>query len=415
MKKIFAISLGLAALVACNKNVAENAAPGTPIRFALSGEYTFTKATEAALEDADEIQIIAGAPVNGATKATVSGTALTLATPLYWAPGQTAATDFVAIYPYNSSTSLYVDYDLFYGNTHDYDYHKLYMTAHVSSAPTDQSIVLPFKHPFSKVLINITNNLGSDVVESVVVKGVKMSATLDLMSGVADLGEAAAKDVPAAKLADNSYAMIVMPQSAQPTIEVTTQLGSVYTFALASAFNFEAGKVATASLTLEGQGGGGSTVGDAVNFGFSVTDWAAVATEPNFGQDNVAMGAYWYAVGCLYTDDNTLSAWAKDFPMTYMGKSGTDEIWTITVNYDETMAVNPADVGFKLRKFSDSDTDKWANQLGMWSTDPNDTMNIAYDYGLANSTDGNKNIRFDAAGNYTLTLTGKTLEVVKNP
>ena len=413
MKKIFAISLGLAALVACNKNAVETAAPGTPIRFSVSGEYTFTKATEAALEDNDEIQIIAGAPVSAATKATVAGTALNLETQLYWGVGQTATTDFVAIYPYSNTTATTVDYDMSNG---DYAYHTMFMTAHVASAPTDQSVVLPFKHPFSKVLINITNNLGSDAVSSVVVKGLKMAGTLDLVAETIDLGTATAVDVPATKLADNSYAMIVMPQSAQPTIEVTTDLGSVYTFVLASAFNFEAGKVATAGLTLEGQGGGGSTPGEAVAFGFSVTDWAAVATEPAFGQDNVSMGAYWYAVGCVYDDDNTVSAWGKDFPLTYMGKSGDDEIWTVTLHYDEAMAANPADMGFKLRKFSSStpDDQKWNDQLGMWGTDTNDYMNIDYDYGLATSADGNKNIRFDAAGSYTLTLTGKSLHVVKN-
>lgn len=414
MKKIFALALGVAALAACNKNTVEPVTPGAPIRFAVSGDYTFTKATEAALEDNDEIQIIAGAPVSAATKATVSGANLTLTTQLYWAPGQTAATDFVAIYPYSNTTATTLNYDLSNG---DFAYHKMYMTAHVSSAPTDQSIVLPFKHPFSKVLVNIDNQLGSDAVETVLVKGVKMAGTLDLVAETIDLGSSAAVDVAATKITDDSYGIIVMPQSAQPAIEVTTHLGSVYTFALPAAFNFEAGKVATATLKLEGQGGSGQTQGDAINFGFSVTDWAAVAAEPDFGQPNVAMGAYWYVTGCVYTDDNTVAPWSQDFPMTYKGQSGTDDVWEITINYDEAMAGDvEVNKGFKLRNYASTtaDADKWNNQLGMWGTDANNTMNIAYDYTLANSAEGNKNIRFDAAGNYKLTLTGKTLVVVKN-
>ena len=412
MKKLFALTLGLAALAACNKNAVEPATPGTPIRFAVSGEYTFTKATEAALEDDDAIQIIAGAPVDAAAKAPVNGTALDMTTKLYWAPGQTATTDFVAIYPYTSNTATTIDYDLSNG---DYAYHKLFMTAHVASAPTDQSVVLPFKHPFSKVLVNITNNLGSDEVETVKVKGVKMAASLNLVAGTVDLGNATAVDVDATKVADNSYGIIVMPQSAQPTIEVTTHLGSVYTFALTAAFNFEAGKVATASLTLDSQAGGGQTQGDVIGFGFSVTDWAAVATNPSFGQDNVTMGEYWYAIGCVYTDDNTVAAWSKDFPMTYKGQtSDGDEIWEITINYDESMATDDGSKGFKLRKFSDSTADKWANQLGMWNSDTNDYIDIDYGYGLATSSDVNKNIRFATSGSYTLSLLGKYLNVQKN-
>lgn len=417
MKKIFAISLGLFAVLACNKQNEVTSVTGAPIRFSVSGDYAFTKATEAALEDDDEVQIIAKAPVNAATKAVVDGAALNPVSDLYWGPGQTTATDFVAIYPYTATTATSISYNLFNENVHDYAYHKMFMTAHVSSAPTDESIVLPFKHPFSKVLVNITSNLGSDVVESVVIKGVKMEATLDLVSGAIDLGEAAAVNVPATKLTDNSYAMIVMPQSAQPTIEVTTHLGSVYTFALASAFNFEAGKVATASLTLAGQGGGGQDLGDPISFGFSVANWAAVETEPDFGQDNVAMGAYWYVIGCVYDNDNTVGAWGKDFPMTYKGQINDEDVWEVTLNYDESMAGDvEGSKGLKFRRYSSStpEAEKWNDQLGMWGTDGSTYMNIAYDYNLATSTDGNKNVRFETAGNYKLTLTGNSLTVVKN-
>ena len=101
--------------------------------------------------------------------------------------------------------------------------------------------------------------------------------------------------------------------------------------------------------------------------------------------------------------------------MTYGGKNAQDkDIWTITVNYDETKAAQPVDYGFKLRKYSSetAEADRWNTQLGMYANDVNDYMNIEYDYGLADSA--NKNIRFSEAGNYTLTLTGNSLTVVKN-
>lgn len=416
MKKIFTYTLGLLALAACNKEAAEIEVPASQIRFSLSGEFSFTKATEATFEDNDEIQIIAGAPVNAATKATVDGTALNLTSALYWGQGQTTSTDFVAIYPYTSSTETTVNYDLLYGGTHDYDYHKLYMIAKASSAPTEDAIALPFKHPFSKVLVDITNNLGSDAVASVVFEGVKMQGALDLVAGTVDITGAEAVNAPAAAIDATHYGLIVMPQTAQPRLVVTTTLGSTYTYTLPAAFNFEAGKVATAAITLEGQGGSGDAHGGAISFGFSVTDWSAAAENPGFNEPAISMGNYWYAVGCLYDDDDEIEPWTVDFPMNYGGLVDSKEVWTLTINYDESMTDQEVSKGFKFRRYASTtaDENKWDTQYGMWADDANTNMNIEFDYGLATATDGNKNIRFETAGNYTLTLTGNTLVVVKN-
>jgi len=417
MKKYFAIALGLLAIAACQKQGTEVVATDTPIRFSVKQNiFTFTKATESALEDADQIQIIAGAPVNAASKATVSGENLTLTTPMYWINGQTASTNFVAIYPYNSSTSTTVEYNLNLGGNHDYDYHKLYLVAKATSAPTDEKVALNFRHPFSKILVNVNNQLGSDAVETVKLKNIKMEGVLDLIAeDVDNLGEDV--DVTAAKLSDTQWGAIVMPQSAQPTLEVTTALGSKYNFVLPAAFDFDAGKVATASVTLKGQGGGGDEPGDAIAFSFSVTDWAAADENPGFEDGDVQMGEYWYALGCLYEDDNTIGAWSKDFPLTYKGKDNDlNDVWEITINYDETLAGdNEQARGFKFRKYSSTtpEDQKWNTQLGMWGTDPSDYMNIEFDYGLTGSD--NKNIRFEEAGRYQLTLTGNTLEAVKIP
>ena len=417
MKKYFAIALGLLAVAACQKQGTVVVTPDTPISFSVKQNiFTFTKATESALEDADEIQIIAGAPVNAASKATVSGENLTLTTPMYWINGQTASTNFVAIYPYTSSTLTTVEYNLNYGGNHDYNYHKLYLVAKATSAPTAEKVALNFRHPFSKILINVTNQLGSDAIETVKLKSIKMEGDLDLIAeDVKNLGEDV--DVTAAKLSDTQWGAIVMPQTAQPTLEVTTTLGSKFNFVLPAAFAFEAGKVATASVTVKSQGGSGDEPGDAIAFSFSVTDWAAADENPGFADGDVQMGDYWYALGCLYDDDNTIGAWAKDFPLTYKGKNNDEkDVWEITINYDEALAGDKEQArGFKFRKYSSStaEGDKWNTQLGMWGTDPNDYMDIEYDYDLTGSD--NKNIRFEEAGRYKLTLTANTLEAVKIP
>ena len=416
MKKALISILAVAAtLVACQKQASMVNVPESPIRFSLGGTYAFTKATEAALEDADEIQIIAGAPISSASKGTVSGSNLTLTPAMYWAKGQSEAATFVAIYPYTASTSTSIAYDLNFGGNHDFAYHKNYLVAKASSAPTEEKVALNFRHPFSKVLINVDNQLGSDAVASVVLKTIKMSGTLDLVAETVDVSEAEATDVTASKLSDTQWGAIVMPQSARPTLEITTTLGSKYTFTLPAAFTFEAGKVTTASVVLEGQSGGGDSHGAPASFSFSVANWTNGAQNPGFENGAVAMGEYWYVLGCVYQEDNTVAAWAKDFPMTYGGKNAQDkDIWTITVNYDETKAAQPVDCGFKLRKYSSetAEADRWNTQLGMYASDPNDYMNIEYNYDLASSA--NKNIRFSEAGNYTLTLTDNSLTVAKN-
>lgn len=417
MKKLFAFAIGVIAIAACNKQADPVAVPETPIRFSVqqSNLFSFTKATEAALGDDDAIQIIAGAPISAASKATVAGANLTLETPMYWGKGQVDATTFVAIYPYTSSTSTSVNYDLNFGGNHDFNYHKLYLVAKASSAPTDDKVALNFRHPFSKVLINVTSKLGSDAVASVELKGVKMEGVLDLVAESVNIENVEASNVTASKLSDTQWGAIIMPQEAQPQLVITTELGSVYTFNMGAAFNFEAGKVATAAVTLEGQGGGGDEQGNATSFSFTVTDWAAAEGTPGFEDGTIAMGSYWYVLGTVYQEDNTVGPWAKDFPMTYKGKSGDDEIWEITVNYDETMATAEAGPGFKLRRYASTTENKWAVQYGMWASDPSDVIDIQYSYDLANATDGNKDIRFSEAGRYTLTLTGNTLEVEKIP
>ena len=406
------------AIASCAKQEVSVVTPDTPISFCVkqNSMFAFTKATESALVDDDEIQIIAGTPVSAASKATVSGTNLVLTNPIYWKKGQTASADFVAIYPYTSSTSTTVDYNLNYGGNHDFNYHKLYLVAKASSAPTEEKIALNFRHPFSKVLINVTNQLGNDGVASVELKSIKMEGVLDLVAETVNLEGKENVNVTASKLSDTQWGAIVMPQSAQPQLVVTTELGSVYTFTLPAAFNFEAGKVATAAVTLVGQGGSGDDHGDAASFSFTVTDWSAAAENPGFEGGSIAMGNYWYVLGTVYQEDNTVGAWAKDFPMTYGGKNNQDkEIWTITINYDEAKATAQAGPGFKLRKYSSAtpEDEKWNVQLGMSSEDPNTYVDIDYTYDLSSSN--NKDIRFEEAGRYTLTLTGSTLSVEKIP
>ena len=180
-------------------------------------------------------------------------------------------------------------------------------------------------------------------------------------------------------------------------------------------YAFEAGKVATTagSITLSAVSGGASGIQqNAVNaYSFSTTDWSNASLNPDAPTPGtVTMAEYWNVIGTVYGADNTVSAWANDFPMTY----GTDGKWSITINYDESKAGAGQGVGFKLRKFNESTADKWATQLGFY-TSTEDTYTIASggDYNLSNAGDS-KNIRLAETGSWTLVLDGVSLTATKN-
>lgn len=400
MKKLFALTLGVATLVcACNREEMPQTANDTrEVHFSVpANTFSFTKATEAALEDDDVIQIIAGSPINANSAATVSGESLNLTSKLYWKAGQTVPTNFVAIYPGAGQTTTTIDnYDLVGGGNHDYAYHSKFLVASTTANP-DETVALAFKHPFSKVVVNVNSDeLGEDAVSTVKLNGVVLQGAMDLAASTIDIEGKEAGNVTAAKIADNSYAAIVMPQTARPTLVIETELGSIFNFVLPADFTFEAGKVATAAVTLKG---GGSSAGGRteVAFTFSVTDWDASATNPAFEEGESTLGAYWQIFGTVYSDDDeeagvpTVEAWAKKYNMTYLGNG----VWEITINYDPAMTDDPTGKGFLFVK-----DDTYA---GMY-TGTESLDEFAAGYELKTVEAQRKNIFLTEKGNYTFTL-----------
>lgn len=398
MKKILVLTFGVLALMcSCSRQEMPGNNEPREVSFSISqNAYVFTKATEAALEDNDVIQIIAGNPINATSAATVSGSTLTLASKIFWNAGQTVPTNFVAIYPGAGQASTTIDnYDLVGGGSQDYGYHSKYLVASKTANP-ETAVVLDFKHPFSKVIVNITNELGADAVASVTLNGVVLQGAMDLAAGTINIEGIEAGNVTATKIADNSYAAIIMPQSAKPTLVVRTELGSTYTFVLANNFNFEAGKVATAAITLVGGGSGEGGRTEAA-FSFSVTDWAAAAENPGFSAGEVTLGDYWQIFGCVYSDEDTendvptVEAWEKKYNMTYLGEGR----WTITINYDPAMTDDASGKGLLFVK---GDT-----YAGMY-TGTESMDEFAAGYNLKTVESERKNIFLTASGNYTFTL-----------
>ena len=351
MKKLFIAFLALAAVVSCQrKDMLSNVKAPGEVRFtAAVGDYSFTKATDSALENGDKVRIVAGTPINATAVGTVEGTALTLDTPIYWGAEQTESTTFAGIYQSGevASATASLEYDLLYGGAHAYESHNLFMAAAKTVAP-GTTVALNFKHPFSKININITNQLDNDAVAKVQVKDVVMDAALDIANETVTLGTTK-KSFEAFKLADNKYAAIIMPQKAAPSIVVTTASGKAYTFALADAFTFAPGSAYTAALTLK-PGATPPPPGEAVAFTFAVTPWAdGGALE--YG-DGVEYTPSWAVCGKL----NGAEDWVDDaivMTQTTPGTEAWEGIWEADIDY------KGGDV-FKLRWGRD-----WARQAGM--------------------------------------------------
>ncbi len=425
---LFFAAFAAAALVSCNKAEVENYVPDTAnaVKFKVEnlGMYSFdTKAVAIGEEGTSSVGIFASELNATNVEATVAGTALTPTSPIYWGVGQTSETTFCAVYPYaggRSATTFAYEIPADQSNVDAFTYQDNLITAVTSAKPSDAAVAFTFKHPFAKMVININNkNAGGDVVSTVVVEGLKGSTQIDVTTvpATVDLADATSVVTPyavsAATQATLQYALVFAPQEATPAIVVTTALGSVYRFNLSAAYTFEAGKVASTSLTLEPVGGGGSGITQTAveNISFTADPWGA-ETNASSTNGETTYGDYWYAIGTIYGTDNTIGAWSNDFPMTY----NADGSWAITINYDESIATPSQGLGLKFRKFNSTtdDGNKWDTQYGMWASDPSTYMNIDFDYNLATAANGNKNIRFEMAGNYTLTLTGNNLIVVKN-
>lgn len=394
--RIIAFCAIAAALCSCSKS---GTAPGKggQVRFSASvGSFAFTRATESALEDGDRVRVIAGSPINASSVGTVSGTALTLDSPIYWNEGQSESTTFAAVFQKDGVADALtsISYDLLYEGSHAYEYHNLFMTATRTAAP-GHAVALEFRHPFSKITVSVTNNLAGDAVSKVEIKEIVMEGTLNLTEGTVALGGSKA-GFEAAKLSEGSYAAVVMPQTASPTITVTVASGTSYTFVLAGAFTFAPGYAYNAALTLNP-----STTpshGEAASFSFTVTPW----------QDGGELGytlsdSYtpsWGVVGTVNGSD-----WGEDFPMTQTATG--DEPYKGTWEADITYSPGNA---FKLRWNKD-----WEIQAGMPTTEGYEFVPLGVS-GLWGSNNADIVIGTAESGSYHLKFVydGYWLTVTKN-
>lgn len=407
MKKAFVTVMAVAAcLVACNK--AEN--PGAdskrqPVRFTVSnlGTYQFKSPTVALGETGtSNVGIYAASLGADNVQATVSGSALTPATPIYWSIGQAedAETTFIGRYPYAAGAGVSDGYNIPADQSGEdtFSYQANFMSAVATSTPAANAVAFAFKHPFAKVRVNITNNLGADAVATVVMKQLKMNATtLDLSTAPATPMLADTKsDVTAFKVADNHYELVVMPQAAtdEMDIVVTTQLGSVYTFRISGAYTFEAGKVAAADVVLDPVGSSAGSRTAVGAFSFSAPEvWTDGAATTVGAIGDPVLGDYYQIGGCVYVAaDKGDDPWTNYYNMQYTAEN----TWEITLNYDESMTDDESGKGFIVRR--------GAAYWGMFTG----SAYINNTYVLEPTDDTHKNIKLESSGKYTLVYNSST-------
>jgi len=348
MKKLFFLTLALAAAFACQKREAPvGETTGEAVRFRAEIPNTYVLKSTAL--EGKKVRIAADATLDNATVvALVDGNKLTPETDIFWKPEQTAKTTFVGLYQELESgdapaapTDLKQEYGMVSGEgAHDYAYHSTYLTATAKDVTPKTTVNLAFKHPFSKLGVTVTNDLTDGfTVKGVVLKDIVTKGTLDLAAETVELGTEKLP-VPAA-LVDGKYSAIILPQSAKLAIYVTVGKEGAedreYAFTLTAANTFAANKAYSANVKLTDE----TVVGEAVGFAFTVADWEDAGT-----LETEELKPVWSVCG--------IPDWDTDIDMTETSAG----VWEADIEYT-------AGAEFKLRL--DHAWDKSAGLKSGWS------------------------------------------------
>ena len=362
--------------MACNKTEAPVSEPASDsvVRFSSNLQTYTVKATAL---DGKTVKIVAGAPIAKTVNATASTDGkLTPATELHWVKDQTSKTTFTSVYPADidlTADGKVLDYNLIFNDAQDFDYHSAVLTAAAKDVNPNTTVNFEYKHPFSMLLVTVNNQLeGTPAISKVNVSDVALAGTLDVAAGtVAPATTLAAAD---ATLKDGKYGVVIMPQSAKPVLNITVGEKN-YKFVLNTAIDFKANKRYNATVTIKD-----STPvveeGEAVTFGFTVTEWEDATDEINY----VDISEQWSVIGKLQ-DTN----WDTDF---VMAEGTTPGVLELEITYK-------AGDEFKLRKAA-----SWEGSAGL-KAGVTTVGDDAWDGFLTTS---DNNIKLAAAGVYKLTF-----------
>lgn len=132
---------------------------------------------------------------------------------MLWYEDNGLKSNLVAYYPYAAALPTEFTVKADQSAAQDYMASDLMMGFKDGVLPTDQKVVLPFKHMLTKLVVNV-NNKSNGEIKSIAFKGAIPTATVDFATkSIAVKEGAAAQDVIAKKVSARSYAAIVVPQN----------------------------------------------------------------------------------------------------------------------------------------------------------------------------------------------------------
>lgn len=249
---LIATIAAVSVFAACNKEPQETPSNGLQIKLNAS-LYNFTKATDTAFEanDAISVNLYKGEDsyINNAMF-TYNGSALTSETQYNWYPETDVVGTITAFYPYatlaegatNHTFTINADQSTV-ANFKASDF----MTARTTSSPTENSVILPFTHALAKIVVTIVNET-TETVNAVMLTGVKGSVSYDLKTGA--ISTTGSAGTVSALNNNNTWEVIIAPQTASPELVITTASEKQYTFTLAEDVTFNSGKYSTAAVTI---------------------------------------------------------------------------------------------------------------------------------------------------------------------
>ena len=282
-RTLFTIAAAGIIAMACGKEPATQPTP-EKLSIKLSASlYQFTKATDTAFEDGDKISVNIFNPECYLYNAqfTYTGGQLTSATPYEWYEDTEVEATVTAMYPASltmegfaatQSFMVYADQSTKVG----YAASDL-LLATAKAYPTAEAVNLPFKHALSKIVVNVDNQLKEEIADVwfTDVLGAVSFSTAD-HSDLTATGTAGT--IKAYKSGDNTWQLIVAPQTASPKLALTTVSGKQYTFVLSEEVTFTTGKVSTATVSV-------SPESIYTAFTPEISDWVA-DNDLNFSQDD---------------------------------------------------------------------------------------------------------------------------------
>lgn len=229
-----------------------------------------TKATSTAFEKGDRIGLFIGSPVNKEDiLLTASGSTLVSESPLYWPADikQSTRVAFQAYYPYHfqsgfspladatvtlpaDQSSGYAGYDVLYACT--------------TATPADASVHLAFTHAFSRLRIQVADNLASESFKSLTVGSLKATATVNLAAGSVSPKNGSEQEFTPFASDKNTLYLLVLPQNASPVIHVTLASGKQMTYKTDQPITFKACKTVSATISL---------YEDQIQLTYEIIDW----------------------------------------------------------------------------------------------------------------------------------------------